>query len=550
MGHLETIYGVLKSGGFTEAAVLAMMGNWQCESGLEANRLQGDHNPYRTNSKNYVERARLGQMTKEEFCRGIGFGLAQWTLPVRKANLWDFWKNSGYDLDDPVMQTRFCLWELLNHAEYTELLTNLRTKTDIYTLTKQICAIYERPEVQNVDDRFRAAQELKERFKEIQNGSKTGKGETRMTKNQAIKKVVDLAVSEVGYHEKASNANLDSKTANSGSGNFTKYAQYLDKLGNFYNGPKNGYAWCDIFVDWLFVQCFGVETGRQMLCQPTNSAGAGCLYSAQYYKNAGRWTTTPEAGEQIFFSYSAGEYSHTGIVTEVQNGSVTTVEGNSSDQVAKRKYAANDPRIVGYGVPKWELATGEAGSTATTSQETIAVAKPAEILRKGSMGVKVKELQNNLIRLGYDLGSYGADGDFGNDTLKAVMKFQQDHGLEVDGQVGPKTSSAIERAISKYNSNISTGPSKEDEQTVVVGTPEPKEEEKVFCSIGDVVAFTGDTCYISYGNDTMPTKCKPGQALVVNVNKSGRHPYQLCKINGHGSTVYGWVDYTDVNKVS
>ena len=43
-------------------------------------------------------------------------------------------------------------------------------------------------------------------------------------------KVIDVALNEIGYIEKASNSNLDSKTANQGSGNYTKYARDLDNL--------------------------------------------------------------------------------------------------------------------------------------------------------------------------------------------------------------------------------------------------------------------------------------------------------------------------------
>ncbi len=55
-------------------------------------------------------------------------------------------------------------------------------------------------------------------------------------------KLIALAKSEIGYLEKASNSQLDSKTANAGSGNYNKFADYLDKL-NFYNGLKNGFPW-------------------------------------------------------------------------------------------------------------------------------------------------------------------------------------------------------------------------------------------------------------------------------------------------------------------
>ena len=39
------------------------------------------------------------------------------------------------------------------------------------------------------------------------------------------KQLVSIAEAEIGYHEKASNSNLDSKTANSGNKNYTKYAR-------------------------------------------------------------------------------------------------------------------------------------------------------------------------------------------------------------------------------------------------------------------------------------------------------------------------------------
>jgi peptidoglycan hydrolase-like protein with peptidoglycan-binding domain len=46
------------------------------------------------------------------------------------------------------------------------------------------------------------------------------------------------------------------------------------------------------------------------------------------------------------------------------------------------------------------------------------------VLRKGSAGQDVKTVQEKLIKLGYDLGMWGADGDFGNMTYAAVVKFQ------------------------------------------------------------------------------------------------------------------------------
>ena len=53
-------------------------------------------------------------------------------------------------------------------------------------------------------------------------------------------KVIEIALAEVGYLEKKTNSNLDSKTANAGYNNYTKYARDFDeKYPNFYNGKKH-----------------------------------------------------------------------------------------------------------------------------------------------------------------------------------------------------------------------------------------------------------------------------------------------------------------------
>ena len=56
-----------------------------------------------------------------------------------------------------------------------------------------------------------------------------------------VSKIIELALSEVGYKEKATNSKLDDKTANAGHANFNKYANFIDtNYPNFYNGKKNG----------------------------------------------------------------------------------------------------------------------------------------------------------------------------------------------------------------------------------------------------------------------------------------------------------------------
>lgn len=78
----------------------------------------------------------------------------------------------------------------------------------------------------------------------------------------------------------------------------------------------------------------------------------------------------------------------------------------------------------------------------------------SRILKNGCEGVDVKLLQEALIQLGYSCGSYGVDGDFGDATELAVIKFQMDNGLEADGEYGPLTHAALEKALADINKTV------------------------------------------------------------------------------------------------
>lgn len=69
------------------------------------------------------------------------------------------------------------------------------------------------------------------------------------------------------------------------------------------------------------------------------------------------------------------------------------------------------------------------------------------VLQNGSKGDAVKALQQNLLKLGYQLPKYGADGSFGNETLAAVKLFQIDHKLPNTGIVDEETEKAIVEAL-------------------------------------------------------------------------------------------------------
>ena len=203
-------------------------------------------------------------------------------------------------------------------------------------------------------------------------------------------KVIDIAIAEVGYLEKKSNSQLDSKTANAGYNNYTKYAKEFDtKYPDFYNGKKQSVAWCDIFVDYCFVKAYGVENALALLGQPKKSCGAGCTWSAKYFKQIGCFYTKPEVGDQIFFKDSSGDPCHTGIVYKVDSSKVYTIEGNTSSAsgvvanggaVEKKSYSLTYNKIYGYGRPKYndnygKVTSKPAISTSSTKPATSTATK-------------------------------------------------------------------------------------------------------------------------------------------------------------------------------
>ena len=196
-----------------------------------------------------------------------------------------------------------------------------------------------------------------------------------------------------------------------------------------------------------------------------------------YYTQCGQFygpNTIPQPGDQIFFTYSAGEVSHTGIVEVVSGRSITCIEFNTSDQVARRYYTVGQSCIYGYGRPDWGMDGGDEQDDPKEGEVVIIVDPPAgedtdvpatpatdtdvggktykielPYLRQGMVGSRVEAAQVLLIHRGYGCGGKirngveKADGEFGPKTKQAVMQFQKANALTVDGEIGPQTMSAL-----------------------------------------------------------------------------------------------------------
>jgi hypothetical protein len=162
-----------------------------------------------------------------------------------------------------------------------------------------------------------------------------------------IDKLIDVALGEVGYLEKASLSELDGKTKNAGDKNYTRYWRDIKPAWQ-------GQPWCACFVSWCARQA-GI--GEDVL-PAFFDCDAGMLWFRKRGQFVERGEGAPLSGDVVFFGV-VGDSTHVGLVTEVKNR-IYTIEGNTSSApgvvpnggaVVKKSYLLSHPKIIGYGRP-------------------------------------------------------------------------------------------------------------------------------------------------------------------------------------------------------
>lgn len=137
-----------------------------------------------------------------------------------------------------------------------------------------------------------------------------------------------------------------------GSGNLVEVA--LSQEGNSggeiywrWYGFEEYQPWCACFVSWCADQCGYIDAGvipKFSLC----SAGVEWFQARGQFMDS---SYTPAEGDLIFFDWGTDEsIDHVGIVVNVEDGFINTIEGNSSNKVQRGRYATGDSAIYGYGV--------------------------------------------------------------------------------------------------------------------------------------------------------------------------------------------------------
>lgn len=263
--------------------------------------------------------------------------------------------------------------------------------------------------------------------------------------------LLSRAEAELGYIEKASNSNLDSKTRNKGTSNYTKYARDINALG--LTGCQ-GQPWCITFQFWLEVQEFGLDKALEHWHMNKKTyVGYNCFSTYNTFPSSKR-SKIPKLGAVVIFTQS-----HAGRVVAINGNTFTTIEGNTSPaaydrnggMVAKKIYNVNDSKIKGFLLIDYD--------TSSPSSITPSSSTSNDTLQKGSSGSAVKTMQIMLIACGYSCGSAGADGEFGDGTLKALKSFQKDASINVDGVYGSASKTALQ---AKYKAVMASQTSNTD----------------------------------------------------------------------------------------
>lgn len=433
------LFDKLTEAGTTKVGACAILGNIQAESSFITNNLENTYNQkFNMTDEQYTKAVDDGTYTN--FVNdNAGYGLIQWTYYTRKQKLFDYKKAQNKSIGSLELQTEFLIKEF--KESFSSIWNQLKTSTNLYDLTWLLLDKWENPKVKNISTRYQYAQDWYNKLCAQQ----TTQENKKMTLSEAKEKLLSVARAELGYAE--------------GYNNYIKYAEGSWD-NQFYGWELQNQPWCDVFVDYCFTHAFTMQEGAAMTYQTVGRGSALCKTSAAYYKNNNAYYNYPEVGDQIFFYYG-GDINHTGIVETVQGSgsgwtSITTIEGNSSDKVSRNTYYKGNSSIAGFGRPKWSIVTD--GNSSSSSTPSTVPSSNSSVLKFGMQNsAEVKNLQQNLIKLGYDCGSWGADGDFGIDTLNAVKKFQSEHGINVDGIVGSETLAAIQKAL-KNNAGSNNSP--------------------------------------------------------------------------------------------
>ena len=411
----KIIWDFLKKEGFSDFGVAGLMGNLDAESALRPNNLQDTYSrSLGLSDAEYT--AKVDNGTYTNFVRdSAGYGLAQWTYWSRKENLLNYAKSKKKSIGDLEMQLEFLVQEL--KISYKNSVYNILVNaTTVQQASDVVLMNFERPANAAAQKSKRAAMGQVYYDKYAKGVENTTMATNTYKKGQKTKLSENFNSSEFDCH----GSGCCSETIVN-----PKLVEYVQKIRDH------------------FGKSITVTSGYR--CPVHNKRIGGATGSRHSKGDAADIVVSGVAPREVAKYAESIGIKGIGLYETNADGHFTHVD---TRDVKSFWYGQNEAKRTTFG-----------GSTPAPNPSPAPAPKPSvnnNVLSIGDTGENVRKLQEQLVKLGYNVGSKGPDGDFGSKTYAAVIDFQRKHNLDDDGIVGPLTENAIKEAIENMEQNIVT----------------------------------------------------------------------------------------------
>lgn len=411
----KIIWDFLKKEGFSDFGVAGLMGNLDAESALRPNNLQDTYSrSLGLSDAEYT--AKVDNGTYTNFVRdSAGYGLAQWTYWSRKENLLNYAKSKKKSIGDLEMQLEFLVQEL--KISYKNSVYNILVNaTTVQQASDVVLMNFERPANAAAQKSKRAAMGQVYYDKYAKGVENTTMATNTYKKGQKTKLSENFNSSEFDCH----GSGCCSETIVN-----PKLVEYVQTIRDH------------------FGKSITVTSGYR--CPVHNKRIGGATGSRHSKGDAADIVVSGVAPREVAKYAESIGIKGIGLYETNTDGHFTHVD---TRDVKSFWYGQNEAKRTTFG-----------GSTPAPDPSPAPAPKPSvnnNVLSIGDTGENVRKLQEQLVKLGYNVSSKGPDGDFGSKTYAAVIDFQRKHNLDDDGIVGPLTENAIKEAIENMEQNVVT----------------------------------------------------------------------------------------------
>ena len=466
----KIIWDFLKKEGFSDFGVAGLMGNLDAESALRPNNLQDTYSrSLGLSDAEYT--AKVDNGTYTNFVRdSAGYGLAQWTYWSRKENLLNYAKSKKKSIGDLEMQLEFLVQEL--KTSYKNSVYNILVNaTTVQQASDVVLMNFERPANAAAQKSKRAAMGQVYYDKYAKGVENTTMATNTYKKGQKTKLSENFNSLEFDCH----GSGCCSETIIN-----PKLVEYVQKIRDH------------------FGKSITVTSGYR--CPVHNKRIGGATGSRHSKGDAADIVVSGVAPREVAKYAESIGIKGIGLYETNADGHFTHVD---TRDVKSFWYGQNEAKRTTFG-----------GSTPAPDPSPAPAPKPSinnNVLSIGDTGEDVRKLQEQLVKLGYNVGSKGPDGDFGSKTYAAVIDFQRKHNLKDDGIVGPLTENAIKEAIKNMEQNV-----------IIPEEEEVKLEEGMEVALLNGAVFTNGKSVASWMfNKKLYVRKVNGDNITISTVKSG-----------------------------